>query len=57
MLADLLPAFRCRCCPEGLFTGLFGSREPAEVSTPRRALTREDFIGLLRPHELDRGAG
>lgn len=57
MLAYLLPAIRCRCCPDGLFTGLSSTREPAEESGPRRALAREDFIGLLRPHELDRGAG
>ncbi len=56
LLTELQAVLRCRCCPDGVFTGLFGARNPAQETAPRRALTREDFIGLLGPHELDRGA-
>lgn len=56
LLTELQAVLRCRCCPDGLFTGLFGAQRPAGKTAHRRALTREDFIGLLSPHELDSGA-
>jgi hypothetical protein len=53
LLRDLQAVLRCRCCPDGLFTGMFGAQQAPSARNPARPLTREDFIGLLERHELD----